>query len=70
MPTIDLIGCSPNFKAVLIDVGRIAPVDSAVLIQDETGTGKERSKPDGADCLGSTRESLHPGLSESPTPFT
>ena len=41
MPTIDLIGFSPKFRAVLIDVDRIAPVDSAVLIQGETGTGKE-----------------------------
>jgi formate hydrogenlyase transcriptional activator len=41
MPTIDLIGSSPKFRAVLADVDRIAPVDSAVLIQGETGTGKE-----------------------------
>jgi len=41
MPTTDLIGSSPKFRAVLADVARIAPVDSAVLIQGETGTGKE-----------------------------
>jgi formate hydrogenlyase transcriptional activator len=41
MPTIDLIGSSPKFRALLTDVERIAPVDSAVLIQGETGTGKE-----------------------------
>ena len=41
MTTLDLIGCSPKFRAVLTDVERIAPVDSAVLIQGETGTGKE-----------------------------
>jgi len=41
MTTLDLIGSSPNFRAVLADVDRIAPVDSAVLIQGETGTGKE-----------------------------
>jgi formate hydrogenlyase transcriptional activator len=41
MTTLDLIGCSPKFRAVLTDVDRIAPVDSAVLIQGETGTGKE-----------------------------
>ena len=41
MATIDLIGSSPKFRAVLTDVERIAPVDSAVLIQGETGTGKE-----------------------------
>jgi len=39
--TSDLIGSSPKFRAVLTDVERIAPVDSAVLIQGETGTGKE-----------------------------
>ncbi len=41
MPTIDLIGSSPKFQALLTDVERVAPVDSAVLIQGETGTGKE-----------------------------
>src|ERR1035438_5379858 len=41
MTTIDLIGSSPKFRALLTDVERIAPVDSAVLIQGETGTGKE-----------------------------
>jgi formate hydrogenlyase transcriptional activator len=39
--TLDLIGSSPKFRALLADVDRIAPVDSAVLIQGETGTGKE-----------------------------
>ncbi len=41
MTTLDLIGSSPKFRAVLTDLNRIAPVDSAVLIQGETGTGKE-----------------------------
>jgi len=41
MPTIDLIGSSPKFQALLTEVARVAPVDSAVLIQGETGTGKE-----------------------------
>ncbi len=41
MAALDLIGSSPKFRAVLMDVDRIAPVDSAVLIQGETGTGKE-----------------------------
>jgi formate hydrogenlyase transcriptional activator len=41
MTTIDLIGSSPKFRALLSDLERIAPVDSAVLIQGETGTGKE-----------------------------
>jgi transcriptional regulator with GAF, ATPase, and Fis domain len=41
MTTLDLIGSSPKFQAVLADVDRLAPVDSAVLIEGETGTGKE-----------------------------
>jgi formate hydrogenlyase transcriptional activator len=41
MAIIDLIGCSPKFQAVLSEVAQVAPVDSAVLIQGETGTGKE-----------------------------
>ena len=39
MPTIDLIGSSPKFRAVLADVDRIAPVDSAVLIQGDDHLG-------------------------------
>ncbi len=41
MTTLDVIGSCPKFRAVLTDVDRIAPADSAVLIQGETGTGKE-----------------------------
>src|SRR5579871_2642031 len=41
MPTIDLIGSSPKFRAVLNQMDMVAPVDCAVLIQGETGTGKE-----------------------------
>src|SRR6202522_508324 len=41
MTTLDLIGSSPKFQALLTEVARVAPVDSAVLIQGETGTGKE-----------------------------
>jgi formate hydrogenlyase transcriptional activator len=41
MATLDLIGSSPKFQALMTDVETIAPVDSAVLIQGETGTGKE-----------------------------
>jgi formate hydrogenlyase transcriptional activator len=37
----ELIGSSPNFLAVLEDLRTVAPVDCAVLIQGETGTGKE-----------------------------
>ena len=41
MATLDLIGSSPKFRALLTDMERVARVDSAVLIQGETGTGKE-----------------------------
>src|SRR6202046_336499 len=41
MTTLDLIGSSPKFQALLTEGERVAPVDSAVLIQGETGTGKE-----------------------------
>jgi formate hydrogenlyase transcriptional activator len=41
MTTLDLIGTSPKFRTLLTEVERVAPVDSAVLIQGETGTGKE-----------------------------
>jgi formate hydrogenlyase transcriptional activator len=36
-----LIGESPTFRAVLDAITMVAPVDSAVLVQGETGTGKE-----------------------------
>src|SRR5580700_5350682 len=41
MTNLDLIGSSPKFRALTTEVARVAPVDSAVLIQGETGTGKE-----------------------------
>jgi formate hydrogenlyase transcriptional activator len=41
MATLDLIGSSAKFRAVLDEINMVAPVDSAVLIQGETGTGKE-----------------------------
>jgi formate hydrogenlyase transcriptional activator len=41
MATFDLIGSSAKFQAVLHQINMVAPVDSAVLIQGETGTGKE-----------------------------
>jgi len=41
MATVDLIGSSAKFRALLDKVDIVAPVNSAVLIQGETGTGKE-----------------------------
>jgi len=41
MATLDVIGSSAKFRALLEMVDLVAPVDSAVLIQGETGTGKE-----------------------------
>jgi len=41
MAILGLIGSSPKFRAVISEVERVAPTDSAVLIQGETGTGKE-----------------------------
>lgn len=41
MSISDLIGSSAKFRALLDNVDVVAPVDSAVLIQGETGTGKE-----------------------------
>lgn len=41
MPISDLIGSSPKFRAVLENVQTVAPVTCGVLIQGETGTGKE-----------------------------
>jgi transcriptional regulator with GAF, ATPase, and Fis domain len=37
----ELIGSSASFQAALKRVGIVAPTDSVVLIQGETGTGKE-----------------------------
>jgi formate hydrogenlyase transcriptional activator len=36
-----IIGHSPALKSVLVDVERVAPTDSTVLVLGETGTGKE-----------------------------
>jgi formate hydrogenlyase transcriptional activator len=41
MSTFELIGSSAKFRTVLDRINMVAPVDSAVLIQGETGTGKE-----------------------------
>jgi formate hydrogenlyase transcriptional activator len=37
----EILGNSPRLKAVLESIRTVAPADSAVLIQGETGTGKE-----------------------------
>jgi formate hydrogenlyase transcriptional activator len=41
MKLSELIGSSARFQAVLNDVRVVAPVECAVLLQGETGTGKE-----------------------------
>ena len=41
MARFDLIGSCAKFQTVLNQVNMVAPVDSAVLVQGETGTGKE-----------------------------
>jgi formate hydrogenlyase transcriptional activator len=41
MPNPQLIGSSAKFRAVLDLVNMVAPADCAVLVQGETGTGKE-----------------------------
>src|ERR1700685_3293800 len=41
MTTLGFIGSSPKFRALLTEVARVSPVECAVLIQGETGTGKE-----------------------------
>ncbi len=41
MAILNLIGRSPKFRALLDEINMVAPVDCAVLVQGETGTGKE-----------------------------
>ena len=41
MAISELIGSSPRFRALLEEIDMVAPVDSAVLVRGETGTGKE-----------------------------
>jgi len=41
MAILNLIGSSAKFRALLDNIDMVAPVDSTVLIQGETGTGKE-----------------------------
>ena len=41
MAILNLIGSSAKFRAVLGHINLVAPTDCAVLVQGETGTGKE-----------------------------
>lgn len=41
MPNSKVIGCSPSFCRVLQEVDTVGPAECNVLIQGETGTGKE-----------------------------
>ena len=41
MAISDLIGSSSGFRALISDIELVGSIDSAVLIQGETGTGKE-----------------------------
>ncbi|HEY4047111.1 MAG TPA: sigma 54-interacting transcriptional regulator, partial [Acidobacteriaceae bacterium] len=41
MGAVELIGSSPKFRTVLDHIRIVAPVDCSVLVQGETGTGKE-----------------------------
>jgi formate hydrogenlyase transcriptional activator len=41
MATLELIGSGARFRGVLDSIDMVAPVESAVLIQGETGAGKE-----------------------------
>ena len=45
-----LIGSSPALEAVLEQVRRVAPTGSTVLIQGETGTGKEFNRSRDSQC--------------------
>jgi len=37
----EIVGCSDELRRVLVQVEKVAPTDSTVLITGETGTGKE-----------------------------
>ena len=41
MAISELIGSSPKFQAVLEAINMVASADCSVLVQGETGTGKE-----------------------------
>jgi transcriptional regulator with GAF, ATPase, and Fis domain len=40
-PFADIVGNSPRIRALISDVARIAPTDVTLLIEGETGTGKD-----------------------------
>ncbi|HEY6404168.1 MAG TPA: sigma 54-interacting transcriptional regulator [Blastocatellia bacterium] len=40
-PVGELVGASPAFKRMIADASNVAPTDMTVLLQGETGTGKE-----------------------------
>jgi len=41
MPTLEIIGSNAKFRDLLENIDLVAPVNSAALIQGETGTSKE-----------------------------
>jgi transcriptional regulator with PAS, ATPase and Fis domain len=41
LPETELIACSPQMVPLYKDIAKVAPTDATVLIQGETGTGKE-----------------------------
>lgn len=41
MATFNLIASSETFRTMLNQIGMVEPVDSAVLVAEETGTGQE-----------------------------
>ena len=46
----EIVGNSPALWTVLEQVERVAPTDSTLLIQGETGTGKELIASDSLQC--------------------
>ena len=67
MSTLELIGSSARFRTVLDQINMVAPVESAVLIQGETGTGKEviAQAMHGAGPRRQKRFAQHPSASGS-----
>jgi transcriptional regulator with PAS, ATPase and Fis domain len=54
----DLLGCSPRMRELFAELERIAPTDATVLLEGETGTGKDVAA-----------ESLHQESSRAEGPF-